>query len=82
MRMSALFSMKSKGTLTLTVVASFFAAEFLIGADAAKKPAAAQTLEEKAFGREGDAKKVSRIVKVEMADTMRFTPAEVREPGR
>ena len=41
MRGSALFSMKSKGTLTLTVVASFFAAEFLIGADAAKKPAAA-----------------------------------------
>ncbi len=33
--------MKSKGTLTLTVVASLFAAEFLIGADAAKKPAAA-----------------------------------------
>ena len=32
--------MKSKGTLTLIVVASFFAAEFLIGADAAKKPAA------------------------------------------
>ena len=33
--------MKSKGTLTLIVVASFFAADFLIGADAAKKPAAA-----------------------------------------
>ena len=29
--------MKSKGTLTLTIVASLFAAEFLIGADAAKK---------------------------------------------
>ena len=33
--------MKSKGPLTLTVVASLFAAEILIGADAAKKPAAA-----------------------------------------
>ena len=33
--------MKSKGTLTLTIVASLFAAEFLIGADPAKKPAAA-----------------------------------------
>ena len=32
--------MKSKGTLTLILVASFFAADFLIGADAAKKPAA------------------------------------------
>lgn len=41
MRVSALFSMKSKGTLTLTVAASFLAAEFLIGADAPKKPAAA-----------------------------------------
>lgn len=41
MRMSALFLMKSKGTLTLAIIASFFAAEFLIGADAAKKPAAA-----------------------------------------
>ena len=38
--MSALFLMKSKGTLTLAIIASFFAAEFLIGADAAKKPAA------------------------------------------
>ena len=42
-----------------------------------KKPAAAQTLEEKAFGREGDAKKVSRTVEVEMADTMRYTPSEI-----
>ncbi len=33
--------MKSKGFLTFTIVASLFAAEFLIGADAAKKPAAA-----------------------------------------
>jgi peptidyl-prolyl cis-trans isomerase C len=32
--------MKSKGTLTLILVALFFAAEFLIGADAPKKPAA------------------------------------------
>ena len=32
--------MKSQGTLTLIVVASLFAAEFLIGADTAKKPAA------------------------------------------
>ena len=44
---------------------------------AAKKPAAAQTSEEKAFGREGDPKKVSRTVKVEMADTMRYSPSEI-----
>jgi uncharacterized cupredoxin-like copper-binding protein len=33
--------------------------------------------EEKAFGREGDPGKVSRTVKVDMADTMRYSPAEI-----
>lgn len=37
----------------------------------------ASKVEETAFGREGDPKKVARNVKLEMADTMRFTPAEV-----
>ena len=41
MRRSALFPMKSKGTLTLILVVSFFTADFLIGADAAKKAAPA-----------------------------------------
>ena len=40
------------------------------------KPAAIST-EEKAFGRQGDPKKVSRTVNIDMADTMRFTPAEL-----
>jgi uncharacterized cupredoxin-like copper-binding protein len=31
--------------------------------------------EEKSFGREGDAKKVARTVKVDMGDSMRFSPA-------
>lgn len=48
----------------------------------AKKPVATKTMEEKAFGREGDPKKVSRTVKVAMADTMRFTPAGITiKPG-
>ena len=33
--------------------------------------------EEKAFGREGDPKKVSRTVNVDMGDTMRFSPASL-----
>jgi uncharacterized cupredoxin-like copper-binding protein len=33
--------------------------------------------EEKAFGREGDPKKVSRTINVDMNDKMRFTPAEL-----
>ena len=40
------------------------------------KPAAISS-EEKAFGRQGDPKKVSRTVNIDMADTMRFTPAEL-----
>ena len=33
--------------------------------------------EEKAFGREGDPKKISRTIKIDMADTMRYSPAEI-----
>ena len=43
----------------------------------AKKAGAAISTEEKAFGRQGDPKKVSRTINVDMADTMRFTPAEL-----
>ena len=40
-----------------------------------KKPAFdASKVEERAFGREGDPKKVTRTIKVDMRDTMRFTP--------
>jgi uncharacterized cupredoxin-like copper-binding protein len=41
--------------------------------------AAKQTIsiEEKAFGREGDPKKVTRTVNVDMSDAMRFNPAEL-----
>jgi plastocyanin len=41
---------------------------------AEKKPI---STEEKTFGREGDPKKVSRTVKIDMSDTMRFLPAEL-----
>ena len=34
-------------------------------------------VERTAFGQEGDPKKVSRTIEVEMADTMRFTPAQI-----
>ena len=42
-----------------------------------KKADASISTEETSFGREGDPKKVSRTVNVEMSDKMRFTPAEV-----
>lgn len=34
--------------------------------------------EEKEFGREGDPKKASRTIKMDMSDAMRFSPAELR----
>ena len=34
-------------------------------------------VQETAFGREGDPKKVSRSIHVDMADSMRFTPADI-----
>lgn len=37
----------------------------------------ASKVEPTAFGQEGDPRKATRVIKVDMADTMRFTPAEV-----
>jgi uncharacterized cupredoxin-like copper-binding protein len=34
-------------------------------------------VEDTAFGREGDPAKATRTIRVEMADTMRFTPADI-----
>ena len=43
-----------------------------------KKPVARKiSTEEHAFGRQGDAKKATRTIIVNMADTMRFTPGEI-----
>ena len=41
------------------------------------KAGAAQPMVETAFGRTGDPKQVTRTVRVEMADTMRFTPGSI-----
>lgn len=60
---------------TLTVLAS--AGVYAHGDEShpMKTPAFdASKVEERAFGREGDPKKVTRTIKVDMRDTMRFTP--------
>jgi uncharacterized cupredoxin-like copper-binding protein len=44
---------------------------------AAPKKYDASEVEDKSFGREGDPAKASRTIRVEMADTMRFTPADI-----
>lgn len=42
-----------------------------------KKDTRAISTEEKDFGREGDPKKASRTVRIDMSDKMRFTPASL-----
>ena len=37
----------------------------------------ATKVEERAFGREGDPKKVTRTIKLDMTDAFRFTPSEI-----
>jgi uncharacterized cupredoxin-like copper-binding protein len=43
----------------------------------AKDKPRAISVEEHAFGRQGDPKKVTRSVRIDMADTMRYSPAEI-----
>jgi uncharacterized cupredoxin-like copper-binding protein len=74
--------MHTKQSLSVLVAAAAFAAThaYAHGDDAhrakAKKYDATQ-VEATNFGREGDPRKVSRTIKVDMADNMRFTPADI-----
>jgi uncharacterized cupredoxin-like copper-binding protein len=43
----------------------------------AKSQSAPISAEEKPFGRQGDPKKATRTIKIDMADTMRYSPAEI-----
>ncbi len=45
--------------------------------DPKKAVAKKATIEEKAFGREGDPKKVTHIIPVDMSDAMRYSPMEI-----
>ena len=44
----------------------------------AKREVRPVSTEETSFGREGNPKKATRTVRVDMADTMRFTPSELK----
>jgi uncharacterized cupredoxin-like copper-binding protein len=46
-------------------------------AHAPPRPFDAARVEDTAFGREGDPAKATRTIRVEMADTMRFVPADI-----
>lgn len=68
-----------KTTLAFAVLAWAASTAFAHGdAHMTKKPAYdASKVEERAFGREGDPKRVTRTVKLDMTDAFRFTPADV-----
>ncbi|MBL0726498.1 plastocyanin/azurin family copper-binding protein [Piscinibacter sp. HJYY11] len=68
--------------LTLAATVSLVATAALAHGDAAHsaKPRAydASQVEDTPFGRQGDPAKATRTIRVDMADTMRFTPAHIR----
>ncbi|MCE2658896.1 MAG: cupredoxin family protein [Rubrivivax sp.] len=68
-----------KTTLAFAVLAWTASTAFAHGdAHVAKKPAYdASKVEERAFGREGDPRRVTRTVKLDMTDDFRFTPADI-----
>ena len=68
-----------KTTLAFAVLAWTASTAFAHGdTHMAKKPAYdASKVEERAFGREGDPKRVTRTIKLDMTDAFRFTPADV-----
>ncbi|MBX3605409.1 MAG: cupredoxin family protein [Piscinibacter sp.] len=64
--------------LILSALASAAAPVFAHGDEHAQRPKYdASRVEETDFGREGDPDKVSRTIRVDMADTMRFSPARL-----
>jgi len=68
-----------KTTLAFVVFAWTATAAFAHGDKhtAAKPTFSASKVEERAFGREGDPRRVTRTVKLDMTDAFRFTPADV-----
>lgn len=62
--------------VTLGLAGSGWAHEKAKSGSEAASPAI--SAEEHAFGREGDPKKASRTVRLDMSDAMRFTPAALR----
>jgi uncharacterized cupredoxin-like copper-binding protein len=70
---------KCMNALALAVFALTANTAFAHGADhMAKKPAYdASKVEDRAFGREGDPRKVTRTFRLDMTDAFRFTPADV-----
>ena len=69
--------MRMLSTLTMTLLLTSSPAWPHGDAHTGKTQKSASLSEEKAFGREGNPKNVSRTIKIGMADTMRYSPAEI-----
>ncbi|MCV2370847.1 cupredoxin domain-containing protein [Roseateles oligotrophus] len=71
--------MKSLHALAFAALSLGLGTAFAHGDAGHAKPAAydASKIEETAFGREGNPKKVSQTIRVDMADSMRFSPENV-----
>ena len=67
-------------TITLCVALGLVAGGAFAHTDAPHKPRAGNKIspDEHPFGREGDPKKISRTVTIDMADSMRFTPDNIK----
>lgn len=73
-------SIRRVTTAAFTAVALAWAPHAGAHGDGAHAPARSfdpRKVEPTAFGQQGDPRKVTRVIKVEMADSMRFTPAEI-----
>jgi uncharacterized cupredoxin-like copper-binding protein len=66
-----------KENLILVAVFALNPAVALAHGDGSSKTSARQPMVETEFGRTGDPRRVARTVKIDMADTMRFTPGEL-----
>jgi uncharacterized cupredoxin-like copper-binding protein len=69
--------MNTKTVLAALALLALPATLFAHDAAHPKKAAGPISIEETAFGREGDPKRASRTVNVDMSDRMRFSPAEL-----
>jgi uncharacterized cupredoxin-like copper-binding protein len=69
-------------TATMAIVAAILASGLAFAHEKAahskKADKAPISTEEKTFGREGDPKKVSRTIRVDMSDAMRFAPSNLK----
>ena len=71
--------MKTLNTLAFAVLALGMCAALAHGGDehAAPRKYDASKVEPTAFGQEGNPKKVTKTIKIDMTDAMRFTPSDV-----